>query len=1123
MARWCKAIALLSAVAAAFQPGVVPAQPAGDPLEQLRREFKDPPASARPRTWWHWTNSNVTRDGITKDLEWMARVGIAGFQLADVAFGGGPAVEEPLAFGSPGWLDAVGHATAEAKRLGLEMTVFSSPGWSMTGGPWVAPEMAMKKLVWSEVRVTGPATFGERLPRPPDNNGPIRNLGGAGTDPTHYGDSAVIAFRTPPVERAAPPRPTVTSSGGEVNADALLDDNLNSAADIAPAQPGTPAWLQYEYAGPFTARALTIAGPSGIPIGRVLAGDSEDDLRPVLALPGAQLYRQERVRTFALPEVTARIFRIELTAAPLGPAETMSQQPTAPAQSYRLSEAIFHGGARVHRWEEKAGFSFLFEYESVPTPPVATEATIDRVTVIDLTDRMREDGTLDWEVPEGDWTILRLGYSLTGAKNRPATPTGSGYEVDKLSAEHTRAYYEAFSGLLKEAMGDLYGDSLQYFLIDSWEAGMQNWTGKMIAEFAARRGYDPTPWLPVLTGRVIESADASDRFLWDFRRTLADMFAENHYAVLDELLAREGMGTYAEAAGVSLEIPEDTLLNKSRVDIPMGEFWMRDLHPRLMYLQDVRGAASAAHAYGKRLVGAESFTGGGYESPYAMKQVGDYWLAQGINRIVFHTSAHQPFDSKPGNTMVGTHVHRNITWAEQARPFMDYLARDCHMLQQGLFVADLAYLLAEGAPSTMPIWGAGTQPAPPAGYDHDFINTDVLLNRMSCGPGGGLVLPDGMSYRLLVLPDSEAMRPEVLRRLHELVLAGATILGPPPRRSPSLAGWPQSDDEVRALALELWGDLDGRSRTTRRVGRGRVVWGLSPEQVLADLGVRPDFEAAGGLDLDLVWLHRRTDEADIYFVANIGDHAQSVQARLRVAGRAAEIWHPETGRIEPASYWIDGETTTVPLQLDAHEAVFVVMSGAAEQSVRIVPEPQRRQVAVIDGAWELAFPPDLGAPAAVRLASLRPWTAYDEPGIRYFSGTATYGATFNVEAAWLGGGRRLLLDLGRVDDLAEVRVNAQPVGILWKPPFRVDVTQAVRAGENRLEVAVTNQWTNRMTGDGVVPPEQRVLDAGGRGGGSGVGGPRMGAGGAAPRVATSGLSGPVTLHVETPAEHPAYR
>jgi len=944
------------------------AQERGDALEQ---GFRNPPDSAKPRTWWHWTGGNITKQGITKDLEWFKRVGIAGMQLADVAFGGGQTIEKKIEFGSPQWLDAVRHAASEAQRLGLEMAIFSSAGWSLTGGPWVRPEQAMKKLVWSETVVEGPQKFTGGLPQPPSNNGPIRNMerGGRGgqSDPTYYGDSAVIAYRTPPVEAdMADLNPKVTTNAGAVDATALIDEDLNSTVTIHATKEDEPAWVQFEFAQPFLARAITISGRNGIPVGRVLASDDGESFRTLVTLPGAQLYRQGRVRTFAFSQTTAKFYRIELTGAALRPAETMSQEPSEPASEYVLREAILHSGARVHRWEDKAGFSFLFEYESVPSPDVPVETVIPRSDVIDLTSKMASDGTIEWDVPAGRWTILRMGYSLTGAKNRPAMPAGLGYEVDKLSRRHVEAYYHGYFDSLAESLGPLFGSALQYVLMDSYEAGMQNWTDEMIGQFRNRRGYDPIPFLPVLAGRVVESADVSDRFLWDFRRTLADMFADCHYGVMTELLQKHGVGTYAEAAGVSLEIPEDTLLNKSKVSIPMGEFWVRDLHPRLMYYQDVRGAASAAHVYGKTVVAAESFTGGGYESPYTLKKVGDYWFAQGLNRIVFHTSAHQPLDTIPGNTMVGTHINRNITWAEQAGPFMTYLARNSFLLQQGLFVADLAYLLNEGAPSTMPIWGAGLTPEPPEGYDFDYINTDALINRISVNSDGRLVLPDGMSYRVLVLPEIDCMTVPVLRKIHELVVGGATVIGQKPAKSPSLAGYPDAEKAVRVLADDLWGDLDGVSRTKRSCGKGMVVWGLPLSEVLASMNVPKDFEYSRALDANLSWIHRRAGDADIYFVANQTDNFQEVDARFRVNGKEAELWHPDTGDIEPAGYVIANDRTTVQLHLDPRESVFVVFRRAATLPSRMPTHAESTTLATFGGPCDVIFPENLGAPQRMK-------------------------------------------------------------------------------------------------------------------------------------------------------------
>ena len=1067
---------------------------AQDDVAGLASGFRNPPDSARPRTWWHWTSGNVTLQGITRDLEWMKRVGIAGFQLADVGTGGGQTIDRPLAFGSPEWYAAVHHTATEAERLNLEMALFSSPGWSETGGPWVTPAQGMKRMVWTEMRVEGPARFDAVLPQAPANL-------------DFYADSVVLALPLPAGDiDARTQKPVVTSSGGAVDATALLDGNPRTTVTVATPAKGQPAWLELRFERPFAARALTVSGRAGgrngVPVGRVLAGDAPDSLRTIVTLPGAQLYRQGSIRTFAFPEVSARIWRIEMTAAPLDPALTMSEERPRVVDSYELNEFLPHGGARVHRFEEKAGSSqFLFEYDSVPTPDVPSDAVVRLDRVVDLTRSMASDGRLQWNVPPGRWLIQRFGYVPTGARNRPATGPGSGLEADKLSARHMEAYFHGYLDPIAAKLGPLFGRRLQYLMMDSWEAGMQNWTDEMIDQFRRRRGYDPTPYLPVMTGHIVTSADVSDRFLWDFRRTLADMWAEYHYGTMSRLLEERGMGAYAEAAGVSLEIPEDTLLNKKQVAIPMGEFWVRDLHPRLMYLQDVRGAASASHVYGKPLTAAESFTGGGYESPFALKKVSDYWLAQGINRMVFHTSAHQPLDTKPGNTMVGTHINRNMTWAEQARLVMTYFARQLFMLQQGRFVADFAYLLNEGAPSTPPIWGAGTTPTPPQGHDFDFINADALLTLASVDQTGHVVLPSGMRYKVLMLPESRRMRPELLRRILALVEGGATVAGPRADASPSLSDHPRADEEVRQLSAAIWGDLDGTSRTIRRIGKGMVVWGRSPGDILRLMNVSKDFEYGGGrAGAEMAWLHRRVGETDIYYVANLTDDRQDLQAIFRVEKREAELWRPDTGAMAPAAYSSQGARTLVPLALEPRESLFVVFPRPAARASRAVSTPRFSTVATLQGSWRVTFPPNLGAPPSITLTALQSWTRHANEGVRYFSGTATYTKTVQASREWRRPGRRLFLDLGSVADVADVAVNGRAVDTVWKPPYRVDITSALRAGRNEITIAVTNQWSNRIIGDRAVAANRRVLGAvpAGRAGGP-----------AEPQE--SGLLGPVTV------------
>jgi len=1083
------------------------AAPAKDALAQ---GFVTPPESAKPRTWWHWTNGNVTEDGITKDLQWMKREGIGGFQLVDVASGNGQVVEPKINFGTEEWYHAVKHSAELAKQLDLEMSIFSCAGWSEAGGPWVTPQMAMKKLVWSETDVAGPVKYGEKLASPPSNEGSVRDSGAGGGGSHFYADSAVVAYRTPAAEMPMVSlHPKVTTSGGAIDGAALMDDSLNTAVTITAPKDGSPAWLQYEFAEPFTARALSLGARGRIPVGKILASDDGVTWRTIEDMPGPQGYHGAQIRTFGFPAVTAKFFRIEFDRVGLTPAEVIHGQGTEvpPAfgggnPGYGVSEAIFYSDARVNRWEDKGAFGSLMDvYDVVPTPDAPTAAEIAKGDVLVLTSKMDKDGTLNWDVPEGHWTILRMGYSLTGARNRPSVPAGSGLEVDKLSSKYVQEYFKGYMDPMRAHLGNLVGSTVQYMTMDSWEAGMQNWTDDMIPEFEKRRGYDPTPYLPVLAGRVVENTDVSDRFLWDFRRTLADLYAGDFYGTMDSELHKLGMKAYSEASGVALEIPEDTLLNKSHIDIPMAEFWVRALHPESMYYVDVRGAASAAHVYGKPLVATETFTGGGYEAPYTLKKIADYWFTQGVN------------------PMVGTHINRNITWAEMAKPFMTYVARVSYMLQQGSPVADLAYLLPEGAPSTMPFWGSGLQPALPSGYDYDFVNTDILLNHTSVVDGrvhvdGTAEMPAGMTYRALVLPPTTLMTPQVLGKLHGLVAAGATIVGARPASSPSLLDYPKADAEVHDLATDLWGDTDGVTLNQHAFGKGMTYWGLTLDEVLTRVGSAPDFAASGSLDNPPAWVHRKTADGDIYFVANQADEPVHLDARFRTSGKDVQVWRPMDGAmsgdkaayttvarmpdrsgnkqpgIEPALYTTPGGFTEVPLDLAERESVFVVFRNAAPAPERAAAAVAETKLTTLSGPWTLSFPANWGAPPSMQMAKLTSWTESADAGVKYFSGTATYTKTVIAPASWFRPGQRVWIDLGKVRDIAEVKVNGKAAGLVWAPPYRVDVTSALKPGANKLEIAVTNEWTNRQIGDRLLPEGKHILStppAPARPGGGGFG------------------------------------
>jgi hypothetical protein len=1100
-------VAALLALAAATSP--LDAQASPDALE---RGFRTPPEAAKPRVWWHWMNGNVTKEGITADLEWMKRVGIGGMQMFDGSLGTPQFVDRRLVWMTPEWKDAFRHAAAEADRLGLEMTMAASGGWSETGGPWVKPEQAMKKVVWSETRVTGPRRFTAALPAPPSNNGPFQGMHDAPAldfpteqglpgakpmaaeparvpDPTHYVDTKVFALRLPAGASIAQMHPRITTAAGEVDAASLTDGDLAKTITLGVPDGANETWLRLDFARPFRAQAFTFAGAPAmqfvgtppIPNGRLESSDDGQHWATRATLPGpGHPVHHFPARTYTFAPATARSWRLVLekpVASPFG----ASLGIPAP-KGIAISELELTGEPRVNRWQEKAQYGNIVDYG----PAIATPSTTDATTlrdVVDLTSRMRADGTLDWEVPAGRWVVLRMGWSLLGTKNHPASPEATGFEVDKLNRAHVASYFQHYTDQIRGALGSYYGESFRYLLLDSYEAGMENWTDDMIAQFRARRGYDPTPYLPVLAGFVVGSAEESDRFLWDCRRTIADLFADNHYGTAAEALRRQGLGLYAEAMGAEFPTSGDGLQDKGRVTIPMAEFWTpgpgQDDGPH--HIADMREAASAAHIYGKPIVAAESFTTmpppivpAFAQSPFYLKRLADRALATGINRFVIHTSVHQPFVDdahSPGMTLgfFGQHYTRNNTWAAQSVAWNTYLARLSDLAQQGSYVADLAYFYGEGAPNAVPYWKPVT-PAPPAGYGFDWINAEVLLGNTRVDDGR-IVLPSGMSYRVLVLPaDVNRVTVPMARKLRSLVEAGATLVAPPPAGTPSLADGPTGDDSVRAIARAVWGDVNGTTVTEHAYGKGRVVWGRPAAEVLSAASVGPDvaFRTAtnGAADTTVAWIHRRTGDADIYFVANQRDGDARLSASFRAVGRAPELWDPATGAIAPASYTSENGRTDVPLHLDPYGSVFVVFRRATSAPSRTIAEPARATLATVAGPWAVGFPPNRGAPAQATFDSLFSWTRSADAGVRYFSGTATYATDVTLPAAPSAPGERVELDLGAVKEIAEVVVNGTPVGgILWKPPFRADVTAALKPGANHVEVRVTNLWPNRMIGD----------------------------------------------------------
>jgi hypothetical protein len=781
-------------------------------------------------------------------------------------------------------------------------------------------------------------------------------------------------------------------------------------------------------------------------------------------------------KSLTFSPVTAKYFRFNWKTPLPQPAFSFgamfgpSNSPAAkPPTGTKIAELVLHKVARVNRFEEKAAFATATDLYTATTPEIKPEEAIQKAEVVDLTSKMKANGTLEWTPPTGNWLVLRLGYSLTGKTNHPASPEATGLEVDKLNADHVSDYFSKYLDQYKDATGGLMGkNGLQYVITDSWEAGTQNWTDKMMAEFATRRGYEMTPWLPVLTGHIVESSEASDRFLWDFRKTLGELLTENHYDRMTTLLKERGMGRYTESHEGGRAFIGDGMEVKRTAAVPMSATWTpggldpgTEVAPR--HEADVRESASVSHIYGQNLVAAESMTAIGNAwswSPENLKHTADMELASGLNRFVIHCSVHQPVNDKfPGLGLgpFGQWFTRHETWAEQAGAWTTYLARNSFMLQQGKFVADVAYYYGEDNNITA-LFGQKL-PDVPQGYNYDFVNADALVNVLSVN-NGSITTPSGMNYRLLALDqNSRNMSFKVLSKIHNLVNEGAVVCGDKPVQTPSLSDDPA---EFKKMVDELWANPTGENV----IGKGKVYGGQTIGEVIKTLNILPDFQYSKPQEsTKLLYVHRRLGDIEIYWVNNRIDQVENLVANFRTIGKAAEIWHPETGKIEKASYSIAHGITKVPLKLQPNDAVFVVFRSKAKGNSETIAPSVEKELTTVDGPWTVAFQAGRGAPATASFNSLTAWNENSDKGIKYFSGTGTYTKTIQVPAEWLKEGSQIWLDLGNVKNLAEVVLNGKSMGIVWKVPFRIELTSALKQGENSLEVKVTNLWVNRLIGD----------------------------------------------------------
>lgn len=1079
------ALAGCSTVTAQTATPVPMPAPVAAVADPLAAGFADPPSEARPRVWWHWMNGNVTREGIAADLAWMDRVGIGGMQNFDANLDTPQVVENRLVFMTPEWRDAFRFAASEADRLGLELAIAASPGWSETGGPWVPPEDGVKKLAWGETRLAGGQRFTGRINRAPTTTGPYQTMaavdelaGLQGGGPSHTPVAADhVAVLAVPLREPVLPTPRFTQTDGTaVDPTSLTDTDLESSVRL-PLSADLDGSLLITYPQAVTVRTLDLGMPGLVrmfrssPVVAALEARVDGTWRKVADLP-----LSPTPTTHSFDPVTAREFRLVVGRNQhMIPMTEMNGVPGAivvdffaipDMSSVAVSDFRLSAGHRLGRVQEKAGFAGILDYYPIMSGDT-TRADLQPGGAIDLSDRVDAQGNLDWTPPAGsDWLVLDFGWSLIGTTNHPATPEATGLEVDKYDAAAVRRYLEHYLGMYRETVGDdLMGErGLRALLTDSIEVGHANWTPRMEAEFQARRGYALRPWLPALAGIVIGSEAETERFLYDWRQTLSDLLTEAHYVTVAEVAHENGLTLYGEALEDKRPMLGDDLSMRRHADIPMAALWTypRDGQVRTTLLGDMKGAASTAHVYGQRFVAAESMTAA--SSPWAfaprdLRRFIDLEFAYGINRPVIHTSVHQPSDDlQPGLSLAifGQYFNRHETWAEMAGPWVDYMARNSWMLSQGQYFADIALFKGEESPVTAQF--ATSIPAGlPTAYAYDFVNAEMLTDAFRVEQGI-LVSQGGTRYRVLALgPDAQHMTLPTLRRIAELVEQGATVVGRKPSATPSLA-----DDaaEFAALADRLWQNP-------------RVIDSADVQGALASMGVAADFAYTGAAGAEILFLHRQVGAQHLYFLTNRQNRPEPVEARFRVTGMQPEWWDAVSGTASPLSYHTEGQHTVIQLSLGAEESGFVVFRQPAQASSANHSVAQPTVLASLEAQpWQVTFQPGRGAPAgSLPLDRLQPLNTMAEPGLRYFSGISTWTTEVEVPAAALGA--PLWLDLGQVGDVAEVWINGIYAGTSWFAPDRVEISRQVRAGSNSVEVRVANLWVNRLIGD-VQPGAERV-------------------------------------------------
>ena len=983
-----------------------------DGNDKIIEQFQNPTRAARPYVWWHWMDGEVSLDGIKKDLEWMDAVGIAGFHQFDA---GGANMPKAAPFKRPylseSWKEAFRYAVQKADSLNMEMTIASAPGWSSTGGPWVSPEDAMKKLEWQTIDIQG-GQIDIQLPELPKVVGPYRDIPRKAEhiDVEPYGyDVAVVAVKLSNDNR------TMEELGAKVTKESADKEGYKTITIEFPRKQQIRAFTLRASAGGFRPRE----------------GDAYSKNEIQYSNDGKKWQTLTKVIKSPLDYVTvnasakARFFR---------------------AIGEKLIDLELFTTKKIQQFEEKAGYCFPYDFNKQSF--WIAEKFSRNTEVIDLTDKLNPDGTLKCELPNGRWRIYRFGASLTGKMNHPASPNATGLEVDKLDKEAWTRYFHNYLDMYKEAAGGMLGPKgITHLLVDSYEAGTETWTANLPQEFRARRGYDLLPWLPVLTGEIIGSSLESEKFLSDWRKTLSELFEEN-YQRINEIIAAYGMkGTYIESHETGRAFVGDGMAVKKNATVPQSAIWMEDSPSGSMIpsaISDIRESASVAHIYGQNIAAAESFTANGdgkhayIYHPGNIKRVADIALASGLNRFIIHDSASQPSDDYlPGLGLFkyGQWFHRNETWAPYARVWTDYLARSCQMMQQGRNVADILLYYGEDTNVTAQYGGEKLKylPVIPAGYNFDYANPDVLLNVVRT-EGKCLVTSSGQRYKVLVLGGNcrNYVSKEMMGRIEAIKAAGVPVC--------------YEDELAECLKVNGIGpDVDITSQ-------GFIYGGDAPKN-------------QRGHDCSLTgvqFVHREIPGSQVYWFCNFTQKPWEGEIKVRDGGEYAALLNAEDG----SAVRLPKGGNAISLKLKAGDAVFVMFTDQPLDIPAAKPEYKEKEILTLDRWWDVEFCQKGGEKATETFSTLNDWTSNSDPVVKYFSGTANYKSAFTIPEGALKGLKEARLDLGTVNVMAELIINGHNAGVLWREPYvSADILPYLKEGENSIEVNVTNLWVNRMIGD----------------------------------------------------------